>query len=60
MYKTLNNGRLFVISAPSGAGKTTLFRIIAGEEQPDSGNLKLGSTVQLSYVDQHRHDLGSR
>ena len=33
--------------------------MIAGEEQPDSGTLKLGSTVQLSYVDQHRHDLGA-
>jgi energy-dependent translational throttle protein EttA len=50
-------GAVVGLIGPNGAGKTTLFRMIAGEEQPDSGNLKLGSTVQLSYVDQHRHDL---
>jgi energy-dependent translational throttle protein EttA len=50
-------GAVVGLIGPNGAGKTTLFRMIAGEEQPDSGNLKLGSTVKLSYVDQHRHDL---
>jgi len=50
-------GAVVGLIGPNGAGKTTLFKMIAGEEQPDSGNLKLGSTVQLSYVDQHRHDL---
>lgn len=50
-------GAVVGLIGPNGAGKTTLFRIIAGEEQPDSGALKLGSTVELSYVDQHRHDL---
>jgi energy-dependent translational throttle protein EttA len=52
-------GAVVGLIGPNGAGKTTLFRMIAGEEEPDSGNLKLGSTVQLSYVDQHRHDLDS-
>ena len=50
-------GAVVGLIGPNGAGKTTLFRMIAGEEQPDAGYLKLGSTVQLSYVDQHRHDL---
>ena len=50
-------GAVIGLIGPNGAGKTTLFRMIAGEEQPDAGTLKLGSTVKLSYVDQHRHDL---
>ncbi len=41
----------------NGAGKTTLFRMLAGEEKPDSGTLRLGSTVRLSYVDQSRSAL---
>ena len=53
-------GAVVGLIGPNGAGKTTLFKMIAGEEQPDSGNLKLGSTVQLSYVDQHRHDLDAK
>jgi energy-dependent translational throttle protein EttA len=52
-------GAVVGLIGPNGAGKTTLFKMIAGEEQPDSGTLKLGSTVKLSYVDQHRHDLGA-
>ena len=52
-------GAVVGLIGPNGAGKTTLFRMIAGEENPDSGALKLGSTVKLSYVDQHRHDLSS-
>ena len=50
-------GAVVGLIGPNGAGKTTLFRMIANEEQPDSGTLKLGSTVKLSYVDQDRHDL---
>jgi ATP-binding cassette ChvD family protein len=45
------------VVGPNGAGKTTLFRMIAGEEQPDAGELRLGETVQLAYVDQARADL---
>ncbi|MBL7986110.1 MAG: energy-dependent translational throttle protein EttA [Flavobacteriales bacterium] len=45
------------IIGPNGAGKTTLFRMIMGEEKPDSGNITIGDTVQLSYVDQSHEDL---
>ena len=45
------------VIGPNGAGKTTLFRMIAGEETPDSGELRVGDTVQLGYVDQSRADL---
>lgn len=47
------NGIVGVIG-PNGVGKTTLFRMIVGEEQPDAGEIKVGDTVQLSYVDQGR------
>ena len=42
------------VIGPNGAGKTTLFRMIVGAEQPDSGELRIGETVQLAYVDQTR------
>jgi ATP-binding cassette ChvD family protein len=45
------------VIGPNGAGKTTLFRMIAGEETPDAGELRVGDTVQLAYVDQARGDL---
>ncbi|HEU5363727.1 MAG TPA: energy-dependent translational throttle protein EttA [Gaiellaceae bacterium] len=45
------------VIGPNGAGKTTLFRMIAGEEAPDAGELRVGDTVQLAYVDQARGDL---
>jgi sulfate-transporting ATPase len=45
------------VIGPNGAGKTTLFRMIAGEEAPDSGELRIGDTVQLAYVDQSRASL---
>src|SRR5689334_114053 len=45
------------VVGPNGAGKTTLFRMIAGEETPDAGELRVGDTVQLAYVDQARGDL---
>jgi energy-dependent translational throttle protein EttA len=45
------------VIGPNGAGKTTLFRMIAGEETPDTGDLRVGDTVQLGYVDQSRGDL---
>jgi ATP-binding cassette ChvD family protein len=49
-------GIVGVIGA-NGAGKTTLFRMITGQEAPDSGTLRVGSTVQLGYVDQSRDAL---
>ena len=45
------------IIGANGAGKTTLFRMVVGEEQPDGGSLRVGPTVELSYVDQSRGDL---
>ena len=45
------------VIGPNGAGKTTLFRMIAGEETPDAGDLRVGDTVELGYVDQSRADL---
>jgi energy-dependent translational throttle protein EttA len=45
------------VVGPNGAGKTTLFRIITGQEKPDSGSVKIGPTVDLSYVDQSRDNL---
>ncbi len=45
------------IIGANGVGKSTLFRMIMGEEQPDSGEINIGSTVQLSYVDQAHKDL---
>jgi len=49
-------GIVGVIGA-NGAGKTTLFRMIVGDEKPDSGDLRVGDTVQLAYVDQSRDAL---
>jgi energy-dependent translational throttle protein EttA len=54
---SLPAGGIVGVIGPNGAGKTTLFRMIAGEEQPDSGELRVGSTVELAYVDQARSDL---
>lgn len=45
------------VIGPNGAGKTTLFRMIMGEETPDTGDFKVGSTVELGYVDQAHEDL---
>src|SRR6266568_82287 len=47
------NGIVGVIG-PNGVGKTTLFKMISGEEQPDSGSIRIGETVQIAYVDQSR------
>jgi sulfate-transporting ATPase len=53
----LPRGGIVGVIGPNGAGKTTLFRMIAGQESPDGGTLKLGSTVQVAYVDQSRDTL---
>ncbi|MGN0056611.1 MAG: energy-dependent translational throttle protein EttA [Atopobiaceae bacterium] len=50
------NGIVGVIG-PNGVGKSTLFKMIVGQEQPTSGTLELGETVQISYVDQNREGL---
>ncbi|MGB0536105.1 MAG: energy-dependent translational throttle protein EttA [Alloalcanivorax venustensis] len=50
-------GAIVGIIGPNGAGKTTLFRMFAGEETPDSGDIEVGDTVDLAYVDQSREDL---
>jgi energy-dependent translational throttle protein EttA len=50
-------GGIVGVIGPNGAGKTTLFRMIMGTEKPDSGTLKIGETVVLSYVDQSRDAL---
>lgn len=47
-------GAIVGIVGPNGCGKTTLFKMIIGQEKPDSGTIELGSTVVLSHVDQHR------
>jgi len=50
-------GAIVGIIGPNGAGKSTLFRMIAGREQPDSGEVVMGKTVNLAYVDQSRDSL---
>ena len=50
-------GAIVGIIGPNGAGKSTLFKMIAGQETPDSGEVKIGSTVQMAYVDQSRGSL---
>nr|WP_217884424.1 energy-dependent translational throttle protein EttA [Thioflexithrix psekupsensis] len=53
----LPKGGIVGVIGPNGAGKTTLFRMITGQEKPDAGELRVGSTVQLAYVDQSRDAL---
>ena len=50
-------GAIVGIIGPNGAGKTTLFRMITGQEKPDSGEIRIGDTVDLGYVDQTRDEL---
>ncbi len=54
MNFNLPPGGIVGVIGPNGAGKTTLFKMITGEEKPDSGNIVLGDTVKLGYVDQKR------
>ncbi|HEY5930901.1 MAG TPA: energy-dependent translational throttle protein EttA, partial [Burkholderiales bacterium] len=53
-------GAIVGIIGPNGAGKSTLFRMITGQEKPDSGEVKVGSTVQLAFVDQSRDKLDGK
>ena len=53
----LPRGGIVGVIGPNGAGKTTLFRMITGAEQPDGGDLVVGSTVKVAYVDQSREAL---
>jgi energy-dependent translational throttle protein EttA len=56
----LPQGGIVGIIGPNGAGKTTLFRIITGQEKADGGELRIGPTVQLAYVDQSRQSLDDK
>ncbi len=54
---TIPAGAIVGIIGPNGAGKSTLFKLIAGREQPDSGEVVIGATVKMAFVDQHRDAL---
>jgi ATP-binding cassette ChvD family protein len=53
-------GGIVGVIGPNGAGKTTLFRMITGQEKPDKGDIKVGESVQLGYVDQSRDALDGK
>src|SRR3989454_10922955 len=52
-------GAIVGIIGPNGAGKSTLFKLIAGKEQPDIGEVVIGKTARMAFVDQHRDDLAN-
>ena len=54
---TLPRNGIVGVIGPNGAGKTTLFKMLLGEETPDSGSIKVGETVKVSYVDQGRANI---
>jgi sulfate-transporting ATPase len=56
---TVPPGAIVGIIGPNGAGKSTLFKMIAGKEKPDSGEVVIGSTVRMAFVDQHRDELAN-
>jgi ATP-binding cassette ChvD family protein len=60
MSFNLPRGGIVGVIGPNGAGKSTLFRMIVGQEQPDSGELRIGPTVELAYVDQSRDALDAK
>ena len=57
---SLPAGGIVGIIGPNGAGKTTLFRMIAGMEKPDAGEIRMGPSVKLAYVDQSRQSLNDK
>ncbi|WP_151671663.1 energy-dependent translational throttle protein EttA [Nitrincola schmidtii] len=57
---SIPQGAIVGIIGPNGAGKSTLFRMITGEEKPDSGEIEIGSTVKLAYVNQSRELEGNK
>ncbi len=57
MNFTVPPGAIVGVIGPNGAGKTTLMRLIVNDEEPDQGQLEIGQTVQIGYVDQSRDDL---
>jgi energy-dependent translational throttle protein EttA len=57
---SLPRGGIVGIIGPNGAGKTTLFRMLTGGEKPDAGEIRMGPTVKLAYVDQSRHALDDK
>ena len=56
----LHPGECLGVIGPNGAGKTTLFRMLTGVEKPDAGEIRIGSTVKLAYVDQSRQALNDK
>ena len=56
---SIPKGAIVGIVGPNGVGKSTLFRMIAGQEKPDGGSIKIGETVKLAYVDQSRDSLSA-
>jgi sulfate-transporting ATPase len=54
---SIPRGGVVGIVGPNGVGKTTLFRMMTGQEKPDSGSFKIGETVKMAYVDQNRANL---
>ncbi|QGW83488.1 energy-dependent translational throttle protein EttA [Variovorax paradoxus] len=56
---TVPPGAIVGIIGPNGAGKSTLFKLLAGKEKPDSGEVVIGQTVKMAFVDQHRDELAS-
>ena len=56
----LPRGGIVGVIGPNGAGKTTLFRMLTGSETPDSGELRIGETVQIACVDQSRDSLDGK
>ncbi len=60
MTFSLPPGSIVGVIGPNGAGKTTLFRMITGQEKPDSGEIRIGETVKLGYVDQSRDVLDTQ